>query len=248
MPIRKAAKPAAKSAPTGDDYAQPKRSEEDVWGEENPEEHSEQSSSLQAGGAGWGALERGVEEAKSRGGGGGNIFKFTADPRPVLFLSDGPVAVYERHWVDGRKEAKARKTFKCSGEGCPLCAVGNRPSLRADFQVLDLEFTKDDEIIESPRIMSLAATSAEQLMDLNGDERRGPLVGNWYAVYQTGTAPRITHHFEFIKKRDLEDDWQIPLDGAKEFADEYVQKVDYKAFEPDVAELREVASEIKKSV
>lgn len=253
MPIRKAAPKApveaeesTAAAPTGEDYAQT----EGLWGEESPDEHAEQSSSVQAG---WGALRKGVDEAKARGG-GGNIFQWTGEARPVLFLSDGPVSVYDRHWVDGRADKKARKTFKCAASKahpeivCPLCAIGNNPSLRADFQVLDLEFLEDGTIMESPRIMSLASTSAELLMDLNADKKKGPLLGNWYAVYQTGTRPRITHHFEFIKKRDLAEDWLIPLDGAEELATEYVGKVPYKNYEPNLEELKAVADEIKKSV
>jgi hypothetical protein len=237
VPIRKATAPA----PTGDEYAP----EESLWEDENPDEQAAESSSLQEGG--WAALQSAMEERKAQGG-SGNTFRFTSEARPVLFLSDGPVSIYNRHWVN-RKEEKARRSFKCiasKGVTCPLCALGNKVSLRAEFQVLDLEF-KEDEITEHPRIMNLGITAAEQLEVINKDERKGPLQGHWFAVYMTGNAPKVTHHFEYIKERDLEEDWNIPLAGAKQFAEEYVGKVEYKNYEPDLTELQEVAAEIKKA-
>ena len=240
MPIRK-----VQPSPSGDEYTPKNAEETTLWEDENPDEQAKESSSLQGG---WGALKGAMENrTKPRSSGSGGMFRFSEDPKPILFLSDGPVSVYERHWVT----REGRNSFKCLGSfgpvPCPLCAVGNRATLRADFQVLDLEFN-GDEIVENPRIMSLGVTAAEHLAALNEDSRKGPLQGKWYAVYMTGTRPKVTHHFEAIKERDLEEDWGIPLDGAKQFAEEYVGKVEYRNFEPDLAELQEVAAEIKKAV
>lgn len=247
MPIRKATSaptaPTAETVPTGADYT-PAETEENLWENENPDEQAPESSGM----GGWGALDKAREERK-KSGGGGNAFQFSDEARPVLFLSAGPVNVYERHWVN-RKEEKARRSFKCiarkgSEITCPLCAIGNKATLRADFQVLDLEF-EGDEIIEKPRVMNLGVQAAELLEAIDNDERKGPLQGHWFAVYTTGTRPKITHHFEWIKERDLEEDWGIPLEGAKQFAEQYVGKVEYKNYPPDLEELQEIAAEIKK--
>ena len=142
-------------------------------------------------------------------------FKLSEDKQLIKFLQSGPFATYEQHWI---QEAKGKKSFICIGDECPLCDIlGDKPRGKFLFNVLALSE-------EEPKVQVLTAPPSlfRLIKDAHEDDRHGPLDKEYYEISRSGTGPKTQHKLALMKSRDLEEEWNIKLDDAKNLEAEAV--------------------------
>jgi hypothetical protein len=183
---------------------------------------------------GWAAASK----AASAATGGGKFFKVDPKPQLVKFISPDGVLTYNQHWVDEAPTKK--KSFVCCGDGCPICAAGNKPSPRYVFSVLNLSL--DVPIVQR---MDAAPTLLKQIEPLHVDKRTGPMDKLFWSISATkGSGNRNVWSLVPVKPRDIEEDWDIEEDFALDLADDAVPVEESDIFIPEVEELEEIASYI----
>lgn len=132
-------------------------------------------------------------------------FKIKEQPQLVRFLGDGPVMVYEQHWIN-RTEGK--RSFVCLGEDCPLCTIaGDQPRPRFVFNVLVLT---DEE--PNVQILSATQTLFKMLKAKNEDPKSGPLSKYYWAISRQGTATTTQYIIERVKAMDLAEEWELDVE------------------------------------
>lgn len=201
---------------------------------------------------GMAALEKALAQRSQSGD--DYFFKFDEEGKIVLFLSDGPLHIYMIHWVDMPQEdgKKAPRSFTCTVTdegGCPLCDVGLKARFTSDWPVLQL-VSEGDELVEGKRIMSLGPGASRELVDINRDKRKGPIKSNWYLAKRTGKGFDTRYTFDYLKYHDLEEDYGVPTESAKELEKEHVDG-DFDWYKPPVVNreaLAEAASVVKKAL
>jgi hypothetical protein len=134
----------------------------------------------------------------------------------VKFLDSAPFAVYRQHWIDNLPGDLRKHSYVCWDRDCPLCDIGDTPSVMAVFNVVVLD---PDEPINA--IWVTRPTLATQLVDLDGDARKGgPLTKHYWSVSRSGKGPKTSYNVQVVKERDLPEDWMTePL--SEEELDEY---------------------------
>jgi len=156
--------------------------------------------------AGWDAVDTFL---KSDGGDFPTDFRFTEEPALVKFLSSSPFAVYEQHWID---RPKGKKSFVCLQDDCPLCDIlGDKPRTKAAFSVLVLT----GETV-GVQILTAPPSFMRQLRKAHEDERKGPLNREFWAISRSGSAAKTVYTLDFVRGRDLEEEWNLDLDQVKE--------------------------------
>lgn len=151
---------------------------------------------------GWGA----VDEALSKSSDYPQDLKFTAEPTLIKFI-DGPY-LFQQHWLD---RTKGRRSFTCIGDECPLCDVlGDRARQLAKFNVYVLS---GDE--QGLRVLQAVPTLLRLIKKAHEDDRKGPIDREYWAVSRTGTGNQTQYTLDFVRSRDLEDEWGIDPDAAK---------------------------------
>lgn len=128
-----------------------------------------------------------------------------------------------------------------TGEKCPICEGGDRPSLIALFTVIDhrVHTGRDGKIFkDNPRLMVAKNISYELLNKIA--QKRGGLAGATFDASRVGDkAPSIGSHFDFVEKNDVD---QLKTKYMREFEDpktkqktmrslfvplDYEQEIDY---------------------
>lgn len=171
-----------------------------VFEEEVETEMSPRSQSLQKG-VSWDDFD-----TRIRSGSEGLYFKSVERPSLISFPRPEAIDIFDRHWVQF-----ARKYVRCTGERCPLCAVGNESATRVLFEVVHFE-EMDGQFDDKQKLWDCPPGTAKTLRAINADEfKGGPVFRNFFTVYLEDKRNIVTP----IKKRDLEDPpWRIPTEAA----------------------------------
>jgi hypothetical protein len=155
------------------------------------------------------AIQSGWESALQKANSSSNYtneFKFTEDSQLVKFQSAEPIGVYDQHWVtrDGKR------SWVCLGEGCPLCAIGDRPAPRFAFAVVNL--SAEEPVAE---LLSVSSKTMRIIRRLHEDPVTGPLDRLYFALSRSGKGSSAVFSFVPVKPRDLEEDWGLPASDAE---------------------------------
>ena len=173
----------------------------DVLETENENESPKVGTTVQAG---WDAFDA-ITQKADQGGDYPTDFKFSEEPQLIKFIEDKPFASYEQHWIDG---APKKKSFVCIGDSCPLCDIlGDQPRGKFAFNVL---VVKGD--VEGHQILTASPTLARQIKKAHDDERKGPLSKEFWEVSRMGTGPKTTYTLDYVRGRDLAEEWKVSLD------------------------------------
>jgi hypothetical protein len=155
---------------------------------------------------GWDAFDSLVQENSSDFP---TDFKFSESPQLVKFLEDQPFASYEQHWIE---RPKGKKSFVCIGEACPLCDVlGDKPRGKFAFNVLVLSGET-----QGVQIMTAPPSLARQIKKAHDDERKGPLSKEFWEVSRLGSGPTTQYTLNFVRGRDLAEEWKLSADAVQE--------------------------------
>jgi hypothetical protein len=155
---------------------------------------------------GWDAFDSLVQENSSDFP---TDFKFSESPQLVKFLEDQPFASYEQHWIE---RPKGKKSFVCIGEACPLCDVlGDKPRGKFAFNVLVLSGET-----QGVQIMTAPPSLARQIKKAHDDERKGPLSKEFWEVSRLGSGPTTQYTLNFVRGRDLTEEWKLSTDAVQE--------------------------------
>lgn len=128
-------------------------------------------------------------------------FKEAKEPFLVKFIGDAPFASYNEHWIS----REGKKSFTCLGDDCPLCDVGDKPSGRVAFNVIQLH---EDEA-PTHELLILPPGAAEQLNDISSGAKVKPLSNMYYEISRSGSGTKSKYNFYPIKDRDLEEDHNV---------------------------------------
>jgi hypothetical protein len=155
---------------------------------------------------GWDAFDSLVQENSSDFP---TDFKFSEEPQLVKFLEDQPFASYEQHWIE---RPKGKKSFVCIGEACPLCDVlGDKPRGKFSFNVLVLSGD-----VQGVQILTAPPSLARQIKKAHDDERKGPLSKEFWEVSRLGSGPTTQYTLNFVRGRDLAEEWKLSSDAVQE--------------------------------
>jgi hypothetical protein len=155
---------------------------------------------------GWDAFDSLVQENSSEFP---TDFKFSEEPQLVKFLEDQPFASYEQHWIE---RPKGKKSFVCIGESCPLCDVlGDKPRGKFSFNVLVLSGD-----VQGVQILTAPPSLARQIKKAHDDERKGPLSKEFWEISRLGTGPTTQYTLNFVRGRDLAEEWKLSQDTVNE--------------------------------
>jgi hypothetical protein len=165
-------------------------------------------------------------------------FRFSEEPQLVKFLQDRPFATYEQHWIE---RPKGKKSFVCMGDGCPLCEVlGDKPRGKFAFNVLVL--TGDAPTVQ---VLTAPPSLARQIKKAHDDERKGPLDKEFWEISRLGTGPTTQYTLNFVRGRDLAEEWKLSLDDVMALvADAVPFAADEVVRETPRSELLEIARSI----
>jgi len=136
-------------------------------------------------------------------------FRFSDEPQLIKFLQDRPFATYEQHWIE---RPKGKKSFVCIGNGCPLCEIiGDKPRGKFAFNILVLTGeTTGVQVLTAPPSL------ARQIKKAHDDERKGPLDREFWEISRMGTGPTTQYTLNFVRGRDLAEEWKLSLDTVTE--------------------------------
>jgi hypothetical protein len=136
--------------------------------------------------------------------------RFSPEPVLIKFL-DGPY-LFGQHWLDDIK--KGRKSFTCIGDDCPLCdMLGDHPRQLAKFNVY--VYTGEDKGLKT---LQAVPTLLRLIKKAHEDDRKGPLTREYWTVSREGTGNQTQYSLDFVRSRDLEEEFGIDPDKAKELA------------------------------
>lgn len=154
--------------------------------------------------SGWEAAD---EAMSSKSGDYPIDLRFTSEPILVKFL-DGP-HTYKQHWIE---RPKGRKSFTCLGEGCPLCDVlGDDPRSKAAFNVFVLSGAD-----QGVQVLTAVPTLFRLIKKANEDDRKGPISREYWAVSRTGTGKDTLYSLDYVRSRDLEEEWDLNPEEVKQ--------------------------------
>lgn len=98
------------------------------------------------------------------------------------------------------------KTNPESGDKCPICEGGDRPSLVAMFTIIDHRVVKgknNKEYSNTPRLFAAKTITFEMLQKIAA--KRGGLAGCTFDVARVGEkAAAVGSMFDFVEKQDIE--------------------------------------------
>jgi hypothetical protein len=136
-------------------------------------------------------------------------FRFSEEPQLIKFLEDAPFAIYEQHWIE---RPKGKKSFVCLADNCPLCDIlGDKPRGKFAFNIVVLSGeTTGVQILTAPPLL------VRQLRKLNDDERKGPLGKEFWEVSRLGTGPTTSYTLNFVRGRDLVEEWKLSIEDVQE--------------------------------
>jgi hypothetical protein len=136
-------------------------------------------------------------------------FKFSEKPQLIKFLEDGPFRVYEQHWIE---RPTGKKSFVALAENDPFTDIlGSKPRSRFAFNVVVLSGEA-----QGVQILTAPPTLARLIKKSHEDERKGPLSKEFWEISRMGTGPTTNYTMEFVRGRDLAEEWNLNLDEVQE--------------------------------
>ena len=136
-------------------------------------------------------------------------FKFSEEPQLVKFLESHPFATYESHWIE---RPKGKKSFVCMGDGCPLCEIlGDKPRGKFAFNVLVLSGAE-----QTVQVLTAPPSLARLIKTAHDDERKGPIDREFWEISRLGTGPTTQYTLNFVRGRDLEEEWKLSPKAVQE--------------------------------
>ena len=135
---------------------------------------------------------------------GKNLWRFfltqDGDEADVRFLTEEPVTFYE-HTIKGMKGGKETyDTVICSGDSCPLCANGDKPTFKGAFLIFDkrpVEFTdKDGKKKKSEGQLRLYVQGARVLSQLDRISSKYGLTNRTITIVRLGKGTSTTYTIE----------------------------------------------------
>ena len=192
-----------RTAPSATDYLDDETATpavEDGWETDDENEVPETSSLIQKG---WKAAKQAMSESTNFT----NDFRFSAEDQIVKFLSSEPFT-FKQHFLEKKS---GKKSYVCLGSGCPLCRIGDTPSNKFAFPIVNLstEGFPTQLVVAGPRLCTML-----EKMDAG---RQGPLEQNYYALSRTGVKSSTSYSVVPVKPRDLADDWDLDPTAVDEF-------------------------------
>lgn len=157
---------------------------------------------------------RGRDEIKKNrpvGEGGDAFFRWDDDDQVVKFLDTEPWS-YDQHWV----KRQGKQSFPCVGpdNGCPLCEIGVKVAQKVVYSLVNLSHSKGP----LTQTLEVGPTLDDTLYEYDQDRKTGPLPRLYWALHRTeksgGGRSKYQYFFTPIKERDLEEDWEIPVEDA----------------------------------
>ena len=64
--------------------------------------------------------------------------------------------------------------------------------------------------------MTAPPSLARQIMKAHNDERKGPLDREFWEISRMGTGPTTQYTLNFVRGRDLAEEWKLSLDNVTE--------------------------------
>ena len=192
---------AVRTAPDANEYLDDPTAEvEDGWEKDDEDETPTASSLIQKG---WKAAKQAMSESTNFT----NDFRFSGEDQIVKFLSSEPFT-FKQHFLEKKS---GKKSYVCLGAGCPLCRIGDTPSNRFAFPVVNLstEGFPTQLIVAGPRLCTML-----EKIDAG---RQGPLEQNYYALSRTGVKSNTAYTVQLVKPRDLAEDWDLDPTAVEEF-------------------------------
>lgn len=223
----------ARRAASKPEFTSPDTDDDDLPEEEEDERPRGKAGSSDAVGSGWGAAKK----LKQEGGEFADEFRFDKDPVLVKFLNDAPFAVYKQHWVEGLRSTK-KKSFICLGKSCPLCAVGESAAKKWAFNIAVIG--EDDAEVK-------ALIAGSRLFDQIADEhegKNGPIDNGYWALSKSGKKQTTTYKVDFVKERDLEEDWGVTPEDAEASLKGLVPYTAAQFAPPSKSYLQDIADEL----
>ena len=137
-------------------------------------------------------------------------FRFSEETQLIKFLQDRPFATYQQHWLDAI--IKGKKSFVCMGDGCPLCEIlGDKPRGKFAFNIFVITGeTTGVQVLTAPPSL------ARQIKKAHDDERKGPLDREFWEISRMGTGPTTQYTLNYVRGRDLAEEWKLSLDDVNE--------------------------------
>jgi len=136
-------------------------------------------------------------------------FKFTEEPQLVKFIQSGPFASYDQHWIE---RPKGKKSFVCLQDDCPFCdIIGDKARGKFAFNILVLSGEE-----KKVQILTAPPTLYRQLRKAHEDDRKGPLAREFWAISRNGTGPQTTYTLDFVRARDLSEEWGLNTEEVNE--------------------------------
>ena len=163
-------------------------------------------------------------------------YQATNQPRLVRFLDNQPMIVRRHYWDRGDN----RGYFVCLGDDCPLCDEGSDARPQGVFTVVDLTPDKDG-YPPHRRFLYASKRLLNQLRDRDDDPKYGPLTKSYMAISKSGEGKDTTYTVTFVKDRDLEDDWDMTPEEAREYCEEFESAGEEKLGLKTRRELRDIA-------
>lgn len=238
MPIAK--RSTSTTPTTGAEYAANVDTDTD---DEAFEEESSFDRPVVAARKGWDAAEEVQKKVKTLG----DFFQFSEEPALIAFVEGAPIDSYLVHWVDTKD---GRRSFRClDGEDdieCALCEIGDNPSAKFAFWVVEFTF-KGDDINYDARIMEVGTKLKNTLKDMDADVRKGgPLEGSFYSAHRTGKKQTTQYHISRVKDRDLLEDWGLAAEDGKSAVKEMQEKGEPRLYIPNVEDVEAAALYMKR--
>lgn len=149
---------------------------------------------------------------------GKKLFEFflqnDKDEADLRFLTEEPVT-FQRHTVKGSRNGKETfDSYTCEGDGCPLCAEGNKSSFCGAYLVVDkrpYEYKKDGKTIKRDKSIKLFAYGNRVLSQLDRISSKYGLTTREITMVRLGKGTDTTYTFERgdeklkpVKSEDIE--------------------------------------------
>lgn len=180
-----------KPAPAEEAYESP----DYVADDSDDDDEEETTRPASKAGSGWGAYKK----KRAESGEYPDDFRPDKERTVIKFLDDEPFAVYREHWI----ERPGKKSWTCIEDDCPLCEIGDTPTVYAAFNVVVMD---ENPSLNVWRVRPRVASTLENLAE---DKTTGPLTKHYYAVSRTGKGSKSVTNVNPIKSRDLAEDFQM---------------------------------------
>ena len=89
--------------------------------------------------------------------------------------------------------------------------IGDKPRGKFSFNVLVLSGD-----VQGVQILTAPPSLARQIKKAHDDERKGPLSKEFWEVSRLGSGPTTQYTLNFVRGRDLAEEWKLSSDAVQE--------------------------------